>query len=394
MEHADGSEDLRLPHAEAAEKGALSLKEETLEEDAASAPTATVCHSVCAQQCKGTNQVLVVWVTLSGIEVFSQSAKPPAAGSDGSDDGDDLGDAEFERAAARAGAGGDSAGADAARLRSGSEAAASGSDSDRPAQGSPREGVNPGGARPPAAGNKAASFARAFAKVMASGAGKGVPGAAPILVGSKSLGKRKREEAEAERGDRAARKLRTEMRRRGHIVRPGARSPVPFISSRGIALLCSQRQVLWLLALAVHTADVLSVLDGTCVRVLLLASQLRFLRLPPQVILKKGDDPASDAVEKALMKTTTRCGSAFAAHQIPLSNSMTGRTRTWHMQAGAWRAWRDCAWRCQCQASADCLPACRGVVRLFNALAKAQRAQREAAGGSARGRKPANLEFP
>lgn len=149
------------------------------------------------------------------------------AGSDGSDGGDDLGDAEFERAAAASAAGAsaraDTAEADAARLRSGSQAAASGSDSDDdPGLGSPREGLDTGGTRPRAPGNKAASFARAFAKVMASGAGKGAaPGAAPILAGSKSLGKRKREEAEAERGDRAARKLRTEMRRRGHIVRPG-----------------------------------------------------------------------------------------------------------------------------------------------------------------------------
>ena len=36
--------------------------------------------------------------------------------------------------------------------------------------------------------------------------------------------------------------------------------------------------------------------------------------------------------------------------------------------------------------SPDSLRACRGVVRLFNAVAKAQRAQREAAGGGARGR--------
>lgn len=36
--------------------------------------------------------------------------------------------------------------------------------------------------------------------------------------------------------------------------------------------------------------------------------------------------------------------------------------------------------------SPDSLHACRGVVRLFNAVAKAQRAQREAAGGGARGR--------
>ena len=34
--------------------------------------------------------------------------------------------------------------------------------------------------------------------------------------------------------------------------------------------------------------------------------------LPLQVVRKKGDDPASDAVEKALMKTTTRCGCAPA----------------------------------------------------------------------------------
>ncbi|KAK9832556.1 hypothetical protein WJX81_008662 [Elliptochloris bilobata] len=181
----------------------------------------------------------------------------------GSDDSDDLGDAEFERAAAAgaAGPGGDDRDSDGAGLLSG-EATASGSDSDGPIPGSPHDHKATGG------DSKAASFARAFAKVMGGAAGGGAAAAAPILAGSKSLGKRKREEAEAERSDRAARKLRADMRRRGHIV-----------------------------------------------------------------VKKKGDDPASDAAEKALMKTATR-----------------------------------------------------GVVRLFNAVAKAQRAQREAAGGGARGR--------
>lgn len=90
---------------------------------------------------------------------------------------------------------------------------------------------SPRAARPAAVGDggaagKAASFARAFAKVMGSAVRSGADGAgavaaAPILAGSKSLGKRKREEAETERSDRAARQLRLEMRRRGHIVRPG-----------------------------------------------------------------------------------------------------------------------------------------------------------------------------
>ena len=66
---------------------------------------------------------------------------------------------------------------------------------------------------------------RAEAQVMggaaaASASGASAPAAAPILAGSKSLGKRKREEAEEERTNRAARQLRAEMRRRGHVVRP------------------------------------------------------------------------------------------------------------------------------------------------------------------------------
>ena len=66
---------------------------------------------------------------------------------------------------------------------------------------------------------------RAEAQVMggaaaASASGAGAPAAAPILAGSKSLGKRKREEAEEERTNRVARQLRAEMRRRGHVVRP------------------------------------------------------------------------------------------------------------------------------------------------------------------------------
>ncbi|KAK9821073.1 hypothetical protein WJX74_008925 [Apatococcus lobatus] len=64
-----------------------------------------------------------------------------------------------------------------------------------------------------------ASFADAFAEILAHPGPAGGQ-AAPILAASKSLAKRKREEAEAEAGQREHRRLRQEMRRRGHVAVP------------------------------------------------------------------------------------------------------------------------------------------------------------------------------
>ncbi|KAK9867557.1 hypothetical protein WJX84_010381 [Apatococcus fuscideae] len=64
-----------------------------------------------------------------------------------------------------------------------------------------------------------ASFADAFAEILAHPGPSGGQ-AAPILAASKSLAKRKRDEAETEAGQKEHRRLRLEMRRRGHVVVP------------------------------------------------------------------------------------------------------------------------------------------------------------------------------
>ncbi|KAL4437109.1 hypothetical protein ABPG75_004248 [Micractinium tetrahymenae] len=86
-------------------------------------------------------------------------------------------------------------------------------------------------------GAKAASFAKAFAKIV-EGSGKkaaeavaataqqaaaapaaiAAAAAAPILATSRSIAKRKAEEAEEAKADREAKKLRQEMKQRGHVV--------------------------------------------------------------------------------------------------------------------------------------------------------------------------------
>ena len=43
-----------------------------------------------------------------------------------------------------------------------------------------------------------------------------------MVQGSKSMAKRQREEAEHNKSDRAAKKLRLQMRQRGHLVHPRA----------------------------------------------------------------------------------------------------------------------------------------------------------------------------
>ena len=103
-------------------------------------------------------------------------------------------------------------------------------------------------------GGKAASFAKAFAKILdtsgkkaaaavgqvaptaadAAAAGSSAaaaPAVAPILAASKSIAKRKAEEAQDQKADREAKKLRQEMKQRGHVVRrqPLARPPVSCI---------------------------------------------------------------------------------------------------------------------------------------------------------------------
>ena len=87
-------------------------------------------------------------------------------------------------------------------------------------------------------GGKAASFAKAFAKILgtsgkrvvgpggavATGAGAvGVAAAPPILAASKSFAKRKAESAAEQRQDKEAKKLRQDMKQRGHVVSEAVR---------------------------------------------------------------------------------------------------------------------------------------------------------------------------
>lgn len=58
-------------------------------------------------------------------------------------------------------------------------------------------------------------MARAFAKVMAA---DGRSGGAAVLAGSKSVAKRAATDADTAAADAAAKRLRKEMRRRGHAV--------------------------------------------------------------------------------------------------------------------------------------------------------------------------------
>jgi hypothetical protein len=68
-------------------------------------------------------------------------------------------------------------------------------------------------------GGKSETFARAFARIIDSSAPQTEQVlAAPILAGSKSLAARKAEDEEEAKVRRAAKKLRLEMRQRGHVV--------------------------------------------------------------------------------------------------------------------------------------------------------------------------------
>lgn len=69
-------------------------------------------------------------------------------------------------------------------------------------------------------GGKDDTFSRAVSRILGSSGSLDVQGPhkAPILAGSKSLARRKEEEEERLRAERAARKLRREMRQRGHII--------------------------------------------------------------------------------------------------------------------------------------------------------------------------------
>jgi Rrp15p len=81
-------------------------------------------------------------------------------------------------------------------------------------------------------GGKSETFARAFARIIDSS----VPQteqvlAAPILAGSKSLAARKAEDEAEAKAHRAAKKLRLEMRQRGHVV-PKKRGADPIADAR------------------------------------------------------------------------------------------------------------------------------------------------------------------
>lgn len=72
-------------------------------------------------------------------------------------------------------------------------------------------------------GGKSATLARAFARTLDSASRNATLAAgldAPILAGSKSLATRKAEEEALSKADRAAKRLKMEMRMRGHVVPP------------------------------------------------------------------------------------------------------------------------------------------------------------------------------
>lgn len=67
-------------------------------------------------------------------------------------------------------------------------------------------------------GGKSDTFARAFARIMDTPAPKTEVLGAPILAGSKSIAARKAEDEAEAKADREAKKLRIEMKQRGHAV--------------------------------------------------------------------------------------------------------------------------------------------------------------------------------
>ena len=114
----------------------------------------------------------------------------------------------------------------------------SNSSSDDEPEGHDGEGASGGGFL---AGQKSASFAKAFAKIMeapgggtSSTAAQGVA-AAPILAASKSLARRQAEEEAEAKHDREAKRLRLEMKQRGHAM-PTRRGVDPAADAREKAL--------------------------------------------------------------------------------------------------------------------------------------------------------------
>eukprot|EP00884_Botryococcus_braunii_P003905 jgi/Botrbrau1/13515/Bobra.0347s0002.2 len=86
-----------------------------------------------------------------------------------------------------------------------------------------------------AEGNQASAFARAFQKVVGSSE-RGPTGGDPILAASKSVLKRQRVEDEEQQAKRKAKKLRMEMRKRGHVAVP-PKGENPEVDAREKALM-------------------------------------------------------------------------------------------------------------------------------------------------------------
>ncbi|KAK9806858.1 hypothetical protein WJX72_005147 [[Myrmecia] bisecta] len=90
------------------------------------------------------------------------------------------------------------------------------------------------------AGPSGTGFTRAFAKIMEREALTDSK-VAPILAGSKSLAKRKAEEEDAERVDREAKRLRIEMKRRGHVAVPKkGENPQHDVREKGLVKLATR----------------------------------------------------------------------------------------------------------------------------------------------------------
>ncbi|GAB4818012.1 hypothetical protein N2152v2_005058 [Parachlorella kessleri] len=84
-------------------------------------------------------------------------------------------------------------------------------------------------------GVEADAFAKAFSKIMEragkAGQEESAAAEAPILMGSKSIAKRKARDAEAAQHDKEAKRLRLEMKQRGHVV-PTKRGEDPASDAR------------------------------------------------------------------------------------------------------------------------------------------------------------------
>lgn len=179
----------------------------------------------------------------SGDDIASELDEPASSGDEGEDLDVDEGDVMLM-------SGGEEDASDLAASEDDGEKDAQQDDAEGTAAGSDSDGAGDG-QQPNVGflkGGKGASFAKAFAKILENSsnraavvarqggaAGPAAAAAPPILAASKSVAKRKAEEVVEQRADREARKLRQEMKVRGHAV-PARRGQDPETDQREKAL--------------------------------------------------------------------------------------------------------------------------------------------------------------